>query len=535
MNLPRDRRTWVLVALLVAAGCGRDAAPPRVPAARPAPTSPFRLPAIGADGAPPAVATIVVPLLPSAMDGTATDLDADDLPETWEPPEPESDAAAVAAAWPDVEALLDGLDVEHRVDDGVVTFSGADADVAGRVLAAAHAALSRTVRVQVVAVRTTPGDRAPTADDVLAAHGPDVVARIDRELHDGAACVADLRETQVFPADVDVEDDMVVARAVAFDVGSFLAVSPARLDTDRTVLRIAFHESRVVSERVVAGDDVSRVTPALAVSALLLSAPAASGRADVVLVEGAGAKTTVGDTAAGHAGFAVAWRVTPVDDPAAPSGTRAFSVHADRPPFVCEAPPRVGIVDLARDQPTSDSLPDAVVPSLAPSATAELRVVAAEPGIVVVSGAEDALARFDAALTQRTATAFPAARFREGATSIPFVRIGDVVVIDGRLDAVIATPESSSAMSNAAAATRTSWTFTGRSVRITPEPGGARVIVSSAPAPEIVAAPREWPRAAWGAGPAVRDVVDAATVRSADVTTHLEFGASSGGLEVLAW
>ncbi|MCE9638321.1 MAG: hypothetical protein K8T90_21680, partial [Planctomycetes bacterium] len=286
------------------ASCGGPAAPaappppPPPPAVltAPAPTSPFALTSLTDDGHSFPKSQLVAALLPRVLDGPIADRRAIDAWEPWtEKPElPDIDA------FPDDAALLFGLDVHTELRRGALTFTGPDADTAGRVLAAADAALRRAYRVEIRAVRVAPGQPAPTAADVLSADDARVLARFDCLVRDGSLAVTAARDDVAFPADVELENVTAAPHAMQFGIGWALAVSPARVDGGRAVLRLTFHETRLLGERRIAGDDVERDAPLLATITLAGEFPAVNGVATLAFADAGDPETSL----------AVAWRVT---------------------------------------------------------------------------------------------------------------------------------------------------------------------------------------------------------------------------------
>lgn len=457
-------------------------AEPRVATHVPAPVaaSPFVLPSLADDGFPVPHVAIDAPLLPTIRRSIVTDLELEPEGMPWSPADPDDDAGAAPGGLLAVDDLLDGLDVTWDLDAGVVTFEGADADLAGRLLAAATIAAGRSSRVEVAVVRIVPGARTPTADEVLAMRGADVVLRADRILRDGAALVVDDRETVSFPGAVEIDSNAVYAVGVLVEAGARLAVAPARLGDDRDVLRVAFHETRVDGERTFVGDHVERVAPSASVASLVFDAPARSGVADVAIADS-------GDPATS---FAIAWRVTPRADPPIPPGVRAVSLHASRRPFRVSAVPACGVslpLETVDDEDVDLSTPE-IPASLAEAAGDGLAVVV-PPGLLVVSGDDAALAQFDASAARDRAADFRAARFRDGATSIPFVGEAPVRLVQGRIVPAVLAADSEIAQASAFVAHETSWVLTGRTLDVAPN-GRAAVWRATAAAPAVIDASR---------------------------------------------
>jgi hypothetical protein len=485
-------------------------------AAVPALESPFPLPALTADGCWSPVHEVVVPVVPEVRLGPTLDRE---VGERWEPfpREPRKGEPSQVDAFPEVEDLLDGLDVAWRVEDGAVHCHGADGEAALRVLAAATAALGRTYRVEVVAARLAAGSGAPDAESVLALRGDQVLARCDRVVRDGALLVLDHREDASFPATVATTTATAAPQPAAFRLGGSLSVSPARLDADRAVLRIALAHTRLLDSVRIPGDDVERVAPALAHVALAVEAPAPEGAALALVAPGPTGETSL----------AVAWRVTTVAAPSAPAGTLGLSLHLDRPLLALPALPGLGLLDLLGDEePVSPR--ELRRPEPPEQGTASLRVVAARPGVVVATGADPDLRRDAGAVEHARRARLGAARLDVAGVSLPLLTARGAVLVQLQLDPCAVGAEVEVGTHVAVAAVRTQWLVSGRTLRAVPVPGGLRVEAQSSSSSAVARGRVVLPRRDGWDHRAPAEALDSFSLELSTSATALVRGDSAG-------
>ena len=306
--------------------------------------------------------------------------------------------------FPLVDELLEPLHKDLHAVEGRVKLQGTPEirARARRLLKAVHAGFSRRVRVELLVLRPRSSLSLATAGqsaDALLKSPPtgvDVLARVDRELTEGAVWHEDRRKDVTYRGAVDVNAQSLSVRPVIHRVGAIVAVSACwagRTSTKdgspaRWMARIAVDASTVIGKRTLQQPPLNAEAPRLHFLSLALDVPVVPGRATRI-------------QANGRHGFIAVVRITPRALPAAPSGTRAYGLHGRRPLF--GTPEEIKLALLSEEE--FDEEPWALgdgAPSPDPrwqrAVGTSGRLTPVEPGLLIAEGAERDLLRLDAAV-----------------------------------------------------------------------------------------------------------------------------------------